>query len=74
MSYYECPDCGSRHEIFGPSQAEAVAVTNGIKLLEKLPLNPILATEADNGKIEFNEGTEMESILDVLAGLGLEAE
>ena len=72
MSYYECPDCGSKHEIFGPSQAEAVAVTNGIKLLEKLPLNPLLATEADGGKIEFNEGTEMESILDVLAGLGLE--
>lgn len=73
MSYYECPDCGSKHEIFGPSQAEAVAVANGIKLLEKLPLNPLLATEADAGKIEFNEGTEMESILDVLAGLGLEA-
>ena len=74
MSYYECPDCGSRHEIFGPSQAEAVAVANGIKLLEKLPLNPVLAAEADAGKIEFNEGTEMESVLEVLAGLGLEAD
>ena len=73
MSYFECPGCGSRHEIFGPSQAEAVAVANGIKLLEKLPINPLLSTEADAGKIEFNEGTEMESVLDVLAGLGLEA-
>ena len=71
MSYYECPDCGAKHEIFGPSQAEAVAVTNGIKLLEKLPINPLLSTEADQGKIEFNEGTEMESVLEVLEGLGL---
>ena len=71
MSYFECPGCGSRHEIFGPSQAEAVAVENGIKLLEKLPINPLLSTEADAGKIEFNEGTEMESVLEVLAGLGL---
>lgn len=74
MSYFECPGCGSRHEIFGPSQAEAVAVTNGIKLLEKLPINPLLATEADAGKIEFNEGTEMESVLELLEGLGLKAE
>ena len=71
MSYFECPSCGGRHEIFGPSQAEAVAVENGIKVLEKLPINPALAAEADAGKIEFNEGTEMESVLDVLKELGL---
>ena len=46
-------------------------MTNGIKLLEKLPINPLLSTEADAGKIEFKEGTEMESVLEVLAGLGL---
>ena len=66
MSYFECPDCGSKHEIFGPSKAEEVAVEHGIKLLEKLPINPLLSSEADAGKIEFNEGTEMESILEVL--------
>lgn len=66
MSYFECPDCGSKHEIFGPSKAEEVAVEHGIKLLEKLPINPLLSSEADAGKIEFNEGTEMESILEIL--------
>jgi len=71
MSYITCPDCGRKIEMFGPSQAEAVAVANGIKLLERLPIDPVLSQEADMGKIEFNEGTQMESILGVLDELGL---
>ena len=72
MSYLTCPDCGKKIEVFGESKAEAVAVMNDIKLLEKLPINPALAALADAGKIEFSEGTEMESILDVLDAIGLE--
>ena len=74
MSYITCPDCGKKIEMFGPSKAEAVAAEYGLKLLEKLPVDPILSSEADMGKIEFNEGTQMESILDVLDELGLKAE
>lgn len=72
MSYYECPECGKKIEIFGESTAEKVAEANGIKLIEKLPINPELAKLADAGKIEFAPGTEMESILTVLDELGLE--
>lgn len=71
MSYLTCPDCGRKIEVFGESKAEAVAVMNDIKLLEKLPINPALASLADTGKIEFSEGTEMESILGVLDELGI---
>ena len=71
MSYITCPDCGRKIEMFGPSQAEAVAAANGIKLLERLPIDPVLSQEADAGKIEFNEGTQMESILGVLDAIGL---
>lgn len=74
MSYITCPDCGRKIEMFGPSQAEAVAAANGIRLLERLPIDPVLSQEADQGKIEFNEGTQMESILGVLDELGLKAE
>lgn len=73
MSYITCPDCGRKIEMFGPSQAEAVAAANGIKLLERLPIDPVLSQEADMGRIEFNEGTQMESILGVLDELGLNA-
>ena len=69
-----CPDCGRKIEMFGPSQAEAVCAANGIRLLETLPIDPVLSQEADAGKIEFNEGTQMESILSVLDDLGLKAE
>ena len=74
MSYITCPDCGRKIEMFGPSQAKAVAATYGIKLLEQLPVDPLLSQEADLGKIEFNEGTQMESILEVLDEIGLKAE
>ncbi len=73
MSYITCPDCGRRIEMFGPSQAKAVAAEYGIKLLEQLPVDPVLSQEADMGRIEFNEGTQMESILEVLHDLGLKA-
>ena len=74
MSYITCPDCGRKIQMFGESQAEAVAAANGIKLPEQLPIDPVLSQEADAGKIEFNEGTQMESILGVLDDLGLKAE
>jgi len=74
MSYITCPDCGRKIEMFGPSQAKAVAAEYGIRLLEQLPVDPVLSQEADMGKIEFNEGTQMESILEVLDELGLKAE
>ena len=74
MSYITCPDCGRKIQMFGESQAEAVAAEYGLKLLEQLPIDPVLSQEADAGKIEFNEGTQMESILEVLEDLGLKAE
>ena len=73
MSYMTCPHCGEKIHMFGESTAEAVAATYGIKLLEQLPIDPVLSQEADAGKIEFNEGTQMESILGVLDDLGLKA-
>lgn len=71
MSYLTCPDCGKKIEVFGPSQSEKVAASHGIKLLEKLPIDPHLAELADKGHIEYNEGTQMESILGVLDEIGL---
>jgi len=71
MSYLLCPDCGKKIEVFGPSMAEKVAVANGIKLLEKLPLDPVLAEKADKGQLEEIDGTQMETILTVLNELGI---
>ena len=52
MSYFECPDCNKKIEIFGKSKIEETAKEYGIDTISKLPINPDFATLADNGKIE----------------------
>ncbi len=55
MSYFECPDCKGKTELFGKSRAEAVASETGIPLLGRLPIVPELARMSDEGKIEAFE-------------------
>ena len=49
-SYYVCPDCGSRHKIFGESGIEKLADELGIRVLARLPIIPEIAGAADHGK------------------------
>ena len=64
MSYVECPDCGRKINVFGESKTDAVAADFGLKVLAKLPLDPVLANNCDNGLIELFEGDYMESAAD----------
>ena len=52
MSYFECPDTGKQHEIFGPSHAEETAERIGAPLLGRLPIDPEIARLCDAGQIE----------------------
>ncbi len=52
MSYFECPDCGKRIEVFGQSKAERVATEYAIPALAKLPIDPQITKLADAGRIE----------------------
>jgi len=54
-SYFVCPDCGKRHNIYGESKVEQTAGEAGIELLAKLPIDPELARLCDSGKLEFME-------------------
>ena len=51
-SYFQCPDCGKQHKIFGESHIDSVAVEHGLKVLARLPMDPALAAACDAGKIE----------------------
>lgn len=51
-SYYQCPDCGAKHAIFGESHLEQEAMKLGLPLLAKLPIDPEVAAAFDAGKIE----------------------
>jgi Mrp family chromosome partitioning ATPase len=52
MSYFVCPDTRKRHDIFGPSFAEAMAAQMGVRFLGRLPLDPEIAQLCDVGCIE----------------------
>ena len=63
-SYVACPDCGKKISVFGESKTEAVAAEFGLKVLTRLPIDPVLANNCDNGLIELFEGDYMEEAAD----------
>ncbi len=62
-SYFECPDCGKKHYIYGESRVDAVASEHGIGNVAKLPINPKLAELCDKGELEFYEGSLLENLI-----------
>ncbi|MGN0610652.1 MAG: P-loop NTPase [Ruminiclostridium sp.] len=69
MAYYECPDCKSRHSIFGESHIEEVAAKYGIQSTAGMPINPKLAAACDKGMIELFEGDWLDKTADVIENL-----
>lgn len=66
MSYYQCPDCNSKHSVFGESHIEVIAEKYGIKNIAKLPIDPQLASNMDKGLIELYEGDYLDAMSDAL--------
>ena len=64
MSYFECPDCKSRHSIYGESHLEEIAAKHGIKNIARLPIDPELAKVCDNGLVELFEGDWLDELSD----------
>ncbi|MCL1846969.1 MAG: Mrp/NBP35 family ATP-binding protein [Coriobacteriia bacterium] len=52
MAYYVCPDCGSKHEVFGASRIDEIAEEYGIDLVAQIPLSPGFTNLMDAGKVE----------------------
>ena len=63
MSYYECPDCHSRHSIFGESRVDEAAKRFGISNAARLPINPKLTAACDKGMIELFEGDWLDGMM-----------
>jgi ATP-binding protein involved in chromosome partitioning len=49
MSWYVCPECGHRHEIFSHGGAEAAAKRLGVPFLGAIPLEEGIREDADSG-------------------------
>lgn len=66
MSYALCPDCNKKISIFGESHIEEIAEQNNLEVLAKMPINPELAKQVDQGVIELFEGDWLENLADKL--------
>ena len=66
-SYFQCPDCGKRHAIFGESHIDQVAAGLGLKVLARLPIDPAVAAACDAGKIEDLEQNYLTDVAKSLA-------
>ncbi|MBQ2849863.1 MAG: P-loop NTPase, partial [Thermoguttaceae bacterium] len=62
MSYYDCPDCGKRLEIFGKSKIDEIAKEYGIETVVKLPIDPKIAAACDAGKIESIQAPQFDEL------------
>lgn len=66
-SYFVCPDCGSRHYIYGQSKLDEVAKEYGIPVLARIPIDSKLAELCDAGALEQMEDKQAGYLGDALA-------
>jgi len=66
FSYFECPDCGKRHQIFGESKVDDVAKKYGVPVLAKLPIDPKAAKTVDAGMIEMYDCSLVDKAIDAV--------
>lgn len=50
MSYYTCPHCGQREDIFGHGGARAAAEKMKLPFLGEIPLDAVIRTQSDRGR------------------------
>ena len=68
-SYFQCPDCGKQHAIFGESKLSEVARELDTPILARLPIDPQLAAQFDAGRVEDVENNPLSAVADMLDSL-----
>ena len=66
MSYFECPDCGKHHYIFGESHISEIAQKHNIKTVCQLPVDPAVASLVDGGRVEELDTERLSAIIELL--------
>lgn len=66
MSYYVCPHCNEKINIFGESKIDETAQELNVPVLAKLPVNPDINRLIDDGKISEIECSELDEFTDAL--------
>ena len=63
MAYVALPD-GKHLEVFGPSQGLKLVIASNAPLMGKLPIDPQIAHDADNGEIENYTSPEADELVE----------
>ena len=63
MAYVTLPD-GQHLEVFGPSQGLKLVISSNAPLMGKLPIDPVIARDADNGDIESYISPETDELVE----------
>jgi hypothetical protein len=66
MSYFQCPDCGKRHHIFGNSHIDSIAQAYDIDKTAMLPIDSSLAEACDTGRIEDVSDAFVDAVKDFI--------
>ena len=66
MAYFECPDCGKKHKIFGESHIEEIAKEYNVDTVAQIPINNKLAAAVDAGAVELFDGNWLDNVADKL--------
>ncbi len=69
MSYYECPDCGNKHSIFGESHIDDVAGKFGLSVLAKLTIDPKVAELVDAGRADEIDTSPMDKAVNTITAI-----
>lgn len=70
FSYFQCPDCGGTHAIFGDSRIEEIGKETGLSVLAKLPIRPEVSRLADEGAFEDCDCLDFSQVDAALETLG----
>lgn len=66
MSYFIAPDTGTKYEVFGPSYADKVAELAVAPVFARIPIDPMKAALADEGRIEEIDDPVCDQLADAL--------
>ncbi|MBR4654075.1 MAG: Mrp/NBP35 family ATP-binding protein [Kiritimatiellae bacterium] len=69
MSFFKCPGCGARHDIFGRSRVGEIAARHGIGTVCRLPIDPGFAAAMDAGAAESIECPDLLPLVDRLCAV-----
>lgn len=69
MSYAVCPHCGEKLYVFGESHTSEIAAQYSLPVLARVPIDPQLAKNADQGVVELFEGDYLDGAADAVEKL-----